>query len=179
MYNHLLANGYMLHYVTTVDFDQHEHDRGEVMRQRLNGNDYDGVRDFLDDLIDADMPDSPEPEEPPESEEPPEPEEPEPTAKAFYDMMAAAKKPLYEGASISQLDAISQCLADKTQHSNTRAGFEAHLRTTGNMLPKGHCLPKSLHETRKLMKELNMDYQKIECCPKGCLLFWKQFAEDK
>ena len=29
------------------------------------------------------------------------------------------------------------------------------------------------------MKELNMDYQKIECCPKICLLFWKQFAEDK
>ena len=43
MYNHLLANGYMLHYVTTVDFDQHERDRGEVMRQRLNGNEFDRV----------------------------------------------------------------------------------------------------------------------------------------
>jgi hypothetical protein len=48
------------------------------------------------------MPDSPPPqEEPPETEEPPEPEEPEPTAKAFYDMMVAAKTPLYEGAKIS------------------------------------------------------------------------------
>ena len=26
------------------------------------------------------------------------------------------------------------------------------------------------------MKELNMDYEKIDCCPKGCLLFWKQFG---
>src|SRR3954463_2509977 len=24
-----------------------------------------------------------------------------------------------------------------------------------------------------------MDYIKIDCCPKGCLLFWKQFADDK
>jgi hypothetical protein len=149
------------------------------MRQRLNGNEYDGVRDLLDDLIHGDMPDSlPSWEEAPELEEPPEPEEPEPTAKVFYDMLAAAKKPLYDGASISQLDAISQCLADKTQYSTTRNGFEASLRITGNMLPKGHCLPQSQHETRRLMKELNMGYQKIECCPKGCLLFWKKFAED-
>jgi hypothetical protein len=28
------------------------------------------------------------------------------------------------------------------------------------------------------MKELNMGYQKIECFPKGCLLFWKQFVDD-
>ena len=57
---------------------------------------------MLDDLRDADMPDSPpSQEEPPEPEEPDEPEEPEPTAKAFLDMMASAKKPLYEGAKIS------------------------------------------------------------------------------
>jgi hypothetical protein len=47
---------------------------------------------LLDDLHDAYMPDSP-----PKPEELLEPEEPEPTAKAFYDMMAAAKRPLYEG----------------------------------------------------------------------------------
>ena len=74
--------------------------------------------------------------------------------KAFYDMISAAKKPLYEGSPVSQLDAIAQCLADKTQHNTTRAGFEASLKTSGNMLPKGHCLAKSLHETRSLMKEL-------------------------
>jgi hypothetical protein len=24
-----------------------------------------------------------------------------------------------------------------------------------------------------------MDYVKYDCCPKGCLLFWKEFADDK
>ncbi|KAK1685562.1 hypothetical protein QYE76_046410 [Lolium multiflorum] len=46
-------------------------------------------------------------------------------------MIAAAKKPLYEGAAISQLDAISQYLADKTRYNTTREGFEASLKTTG------------------------------------------------
>ncbi|KAK1678262.1 hypothetical protein QYE76_039110 [Lolium multiflorum] len=152
MFKHLLQYGYMPRYVTQIDFDEHERDRGES--RHLHGRNR-------------------------QPEEPPEPEEPEPAAKAFYDMIAAAKTPLYDGAEISQLDAISQCLADKTRYNTTRDGFEASLKTTGNMLPKGHCLPKSLHETRQLMSALNMDYQRIDCCEKGCVLFWKQFAEDK
>ena len=108
MSKHLWLNGYMPNFVTAVDFAQYERDRGEVMRQRIDGNEYDGIRNFLDDLRNNDMPDSP-----PQGEEPPEPEEPEPTAMAFLDMMASAKRPLYEDAKISQLDAISQVLADK------------------------------------------------------------------
>ena len=81
-------------------------------------------------------------------------------------MMASAKKTLFEGANISQLDAIAQILSDKCQYSTTRAGFEANLKTFGNMLPEGHCLPKSMHETRKLLGSLSMDYEKIDCCPK-------------
>jgi hypothetical protein len=45
--------------VTWVDFFEYERDRGEVMRQRINGNEDDGIRYLLDDLRDADMPDSP------------------------------------------------------------------------------------------------------------------------
>ena len=87
----------MLDYIMTVHFAQHDRDRSEVMRQRLNGNEYDGIRDFLNDFVDAEQPDSPPPrEEPPEPEVPPESEEPEPTAKAFYAMISAVKKPLYE-----------------------------------------------------------------------------------
>ena len=186
MTKHLWLSGYMPNYVTKVDFAQVERDRVEVMRQRINGNEYDGMRNLLDDLRDANMPDSPppqdeqeEPEEPGEPEEPVEPEEPEPTAKAFLDMMSSAKKPLFEGASISQLDAVAQILNDKCKYSTTRAGFEANLQTFGNMLPDGHCLPKSMHETKKLLGSLCMDYERIHCCPKGCLLFRKEYANDK
>ena len=183
MTKHLWLYGYTPNYVTHVDFDQYERLRVGVMRQRIDGNEYDGLRNMLDDHHAAYMPDSPPPqeeqEEPGEPEAPDEPEEPEPTAKAFYETMASATKPLYEGANVSQLDAVAQLLSDKCQFSTTRAGFEANLTTSGNMLPKGHCLPKSMHETKKLLGSLSMDYEKIHCCPKGCLLFRKQYANDK
>ena len=102
MYTHLTRSGYMLGYVPPIDFAKRERDRYDVLRQRLNGNEYDGIRNFLDDLIHADLPDSPPPrEEPPELEEPPEQEEPEPTAKAYYAMIEAAKKPLYPNSPMS------------------------------------------------------------------------------
>jgi hypothetical protein len=36
-----------------------------------------------------------------------------------------------------------------------------------------------MYEAKKILKALNMDYVKYDCCPKGCLLFWKEFADDK
>ena len=40
-------------------------------------------------------------------------EEPEATAKAFYDMFAAAQKPLHGQTKVSQLDAIGRIMALK------------------------------------------------------------------
>ena len=89
MWKHLLNAGYMPNYVTNVDFDQRECDRSEVMRERFNGNEYDGTGNLLDDLMDAYMPDSP----PPEPEAPPEPEEAEPAAKANQRKQSQPRRP--------------------------------------------------------------------------------------
>ena len=117
----------------------------------------------------AQQPHSPPREDDPEESE--EPDEPEATTKAFIDMMASAKRPLYPGAEISQLDAISQQLATKAKYGMPRSCFEETLRNAGNMLPKGHCLPKTMYEAKKIMKALCMDQEKIHCCPKGCICF--------
>src|SRR3954470_2099965 len=47
MKQHLWAYGYMSGFITTVDCTQNEHDRGDVMRQRIDGIEYDGMRNFL------------------------------------------------------------------------------------------------------------------------------------
>ena len=177
MTKHLWLYGYMPDFDMQINFPETDRVREEVMRQRINGNAHDGIANMLVDLHYANQAHSPPTEDPEEHEAPDLPDEPEPTAKAFLEMMATAKKPLYPGAEISQLDAISQLLADKAKHGETRSSFEDHLKTLGNMLPKGHCLPRTMYESKKIMKSLCMDYEKIHCCPKGCLLFRKEFAE--
>jgi hypothetical protein len=142
MTKHLWRHGYMPDFTMPINFAERDRERWQVMRQRIDGNADDGIRNMLDDLHYAQHAHSPPPEDDPE--EPDEPDEPEATAKAFLDMMASAKKPLYPGAEISQLDAISQKLATKAKHGMTRSCFEDTLKDAGNMLPKGHCLPRSM-----------------------------------
>jgi len=106
MSRHLMLNGYMPDYKIWVNHGESECARADVMRQRIDGNEDDGVRDMIDDIRDAQMPHSP----PSEGDL----EELEETAKAFVDMMESAKKPLYKGAKISQSDAILQLMPVKS-----------------------------------------------------------------
>jgi hypothetical protein len=55
---------------------------------------------------------------------PPIAEEPEPTAKAYYDMLAAAQQPLHEHKELCKMDAIAQIMAIKTQISLSRECFD-------------------------------------------------------
>jgi hypothetical protein len=50
-----------------------------------------------------------------------------------------------------------------------------------NMVIIGLAIPSTSfpqHETKKILKALIMDYKKIDCYPKGCLLFQKVFVDD-
>ena len=49
----------------------------------------------------------------------------------------------------------------------------------GSLLPDGHILPKSMYEAQKLLHALKMPYEQIHACPKGCILFRKEYAEEK
>ena len=66
MKKHLWKYGYHREFTTTIDFGQYERENVRVTRQRINGIEDDGMRNFLEDLRDADIPDSP-----PSGEEPP------------------------------------------------------------------------------------------------------------
>ena len=53
------------------------------------------------------------------------------------------------------------------------------LTVIGSLLPEGHLLPKSMHESQKLLHALKMSYEHIHACSKGCVLFRKEYVEPK
>jgi hypothetical protein len=106
-------------------------------------------------------------------------DEPEPTAKAFYDMFDAAQKPLHGQTKVSQLDATGRVMAFKSQYNMSRDAFDGLLTVIGSLLPDDHVLPKSMYEAQKLLRALKMMYEQIHVCPKGCMLFRKEYTEAK
>ena len=69
-------------------------------------------------------------------------EEPEETAKAFYDMMSSAQKPLHERTMVSQLDVIGRLMGLKSQYSMSRDMFDDMLTIISTLLPEGHVCAK-------------------------------------
>jgi len=69
-------------------------------------------------------------------------------------------------------------MAFKYDRNLCRDGFDDLLTIVGSLLPKGHLLTKNMYESTKLLSELKMSYEKIDCCPKGCMLFRKEHANE-
>jgi len=110
--------------------------REEVVRARVEDFDADaGVGDWLNDFHEAHV-----------GEEGGE-EEPEATAKAYYDMLSSAQKPLHGHTKVSQLDAIGRVMALKAQFSMSRDCYDATLAAIGSLLPEAHIMPKSMYES--------------------------------
>jgi hypothetical protein len=70
-------------------------------------------------------------------------------------------------------------MAFKSQYSMSRDTFDGLLTVIGNLLLDDHVLLKSMYEAQKLLRALKMTYEHIHACPKGCVLFRKEYAEAK
>ena len=168
MGKHLCKFGFTADYTRWIYHGESDRMREEVVRPRVEDYDADGgVGDMLNDYHEAHFAEGRREEEP------------EATAKAYYDMLSAAQKPLHGQTKVSQLDGIGRVMALKSQFSLSRDAFDAMLTVFGSMLPEGHILPKSMYESKKLLRALKMPYEQIHACPKGCILFRKEHAEAK
>jgi hypothetical protein len=145
--------------------------RDEVLRQRIEEfDDEAGCGDMLEDFHQANFDEGPDRVMK---------EAPEPTAKAYYDMLSSAQKPLHEHTTVSQLDAIGHLMALKCKLGISRDGFNKMMIVFGSMLSTGHILPHNMYEAQKILRLLKMPYETIDACTNGCFLFRKDHVDTK
>jgi hypothetical protein len=168
MVQHLCKYGFTEDYTRWTYHGEADRTREEVVRPRVEGYDDDGgVGDMLDDFGHANFGEGVMEEEP------------EPTAKAYYDMLSVARRPLHGHTKVSQLDAIGRVMALKSQYNMSREHFDATLTIIATLLPTGHVLPKNMYESHKFLHALKMPYEKIHAFPNGCILFRKDYEHAK
>jgi hypothetical protein len=47
------------------------------------------------------------------------------------------------------------------------------------VLTKPHKLPKDMYQSKTIVKDIGMDYEKIDVCKNNCMLFIKRHVEEK
>jgi hypothetical protein len=80
---------------------------------------------------------------------------------------------------VSQLDAITRLLVVKSQFSTSITCFHVFLIVIANLLPDGHKLPPNMCESKNLLSALKMSYEMIHVCPKQCMIFRNEHANNK
>jgi hypothetical protein len=57
--------------------------------------------------------------------------------------------------------------------------YNAILKLLGDVLPKPNKLPKDMYHSKTIIKDLGIDYEKIDVCKNNCMLFMKEHAGEK
>ncbi|KAL3810174.1 hypothetical protein ACJIZ3_000048 [Penstemon smallii] len=94
-------------------------------------------------------------------------------AEKFYRLMQDAEKELYPGCQkFSRLSFIVRLLQIKCLGNWTDSSFTLMLNLLRESFPEGAQLPKNYYETKTILKDLGLDYKKIDACKNDCMLYW-------
>ncbi|KAG7588661.1 hypothetical protein ISN44_As07g009810 [Arabidopsis suecica] len=106
-------------------------------------------------------------------------EEPTQKAKRFYDMLAAANTPLYDGCreGQSQLSLAARFMNNKVDYNLSESCMDGWAELFTEYLPEGNQATGSYYETETLMRKLGLPYHTYDVCIDNCMLFWKEDAK--
>ena len=100
-------------------------------------------------------------------------EKPNANAKKFFKLLEEYQEPLtMHGTTMSKLSYIVKLLHLKVLNNWSDKSFDSLLQLERQGY--GAYLPTSYYEAKKLIKDLGLDYYKIDACENDCILYWKE-----
>ncbi|KAL5819370.1 hypothetical protein ACOSQ3_023301 [Xanthoceras sorbifolium] len=135
-----------------AEFDGNDHDGGEHDgNDGSNDNDHNGDR-----------------------------ETPNLDANKFYYLLKYAEQQLYPGCmKLTKLSFIVRLFHIKCLYGLSDKSVTVLLELFKEALPEGETLPKSFYKTKKIITDLGLRCNKIDTCPKDCMLYWKEKAQER
>ncbi|WCJ31109.1 hypothetical protein M5689_012622 [Euphorbia peplus] len=88
-------------------------------------------------------------------------------------LMEDHDKELYPGCSkFSKLSFILRLYHLKCLHGWSGKSFSMLLELLKDAFPCDNTVPSSYYESKKIIKDLGLGYEKIDACPNDCILYW-------
>jgi hypothetical protein len=105
-------------------------------------------------------------------------EGPNEDAKKFYNLIEESKQELYPGCeTFSKLSFIIRLYLLKFLYGWSNTSFNALLELLREAMPFLN-IPDTFNKTKSMIKDLGMDYKKIDACPNDCMIYWKDHEND-
>jgi len=100
-------------------------------------------------------------------------EPPNSEAQKFYDMLDAEQIPIWPGSRMTELEVAVRLISIKSDYNVFHNCFDEFARLMKEACPDGNSLPSNFSEVKKIVGKLGLTAEKIDCCPNGCMLHYK------
>jgi hypothetical protein len=77
------------------------------------------------------------------------------------------------------LSFVTWLMGIKSKFALSNNCYKELLKLIGDVLPVNHKLPRDMYQSKKLLSDLGMDYEKIDVCQNNCMLFCKEHINEK
>ncbi|CAK8565620.1 unnamed protein product [Lathyrus sativus] len=99
-------------------------------------------------------------------------------AKKIYNLVEEAKQDLYPGCkNFSKLSFIIRLYLSKCLYGWSNVSFDALLELLREAMPSLN-IPDTFNKTKGMIRDLGLDYKKIDACPNDCMIYWKDHEND-
>ncbi|XP_039128928.1 uncharacterized protein LOC120265079 [Dioscorea cayenensis subsp. rotundata] len=99
-------------------------------------------------------------------------EQPSKEAAKFYKLLEDMNDKLYEGSNHSRLYFCIRLFHLKCMCGMTAKGLDYLIEFLKEFFPSA-AIPENCHESKKIIKDLGLGYEKIHSCPNDCMLYWE------
>ena len=102
-------------------------------------------------------------------------ENPNLEAQKFFDMLATAQAPLWEGCEHhSKLSASLAYLSLKSDYNMSKGCSNRMVPLMDDTMPKNNTMVSNFYQAKRSVQKLDLDCLKIGCWPNECMLYYKE-----
>ena len=96
----------------------------------------------------------------------------------FLKLLNDAEQELYPGCKkFSKLSFLVKLLHLKMMYRMSNKCFDMLLEILKDVFPMCDSFPKSYYESKKVIRDLGLNYVKIDACVNDCAIFWKDYKD--
>jgi len=88
-------------------------------------------------------------------------------------MLDAAQRPIWPDSRMTELEAAVRLMSIKSNYNVSHNCFDEFAGLMKEACLDGNVLPTNFSEVKKIVGKLGLTAEKIDCCPNGCMLYYK------
>jgi hypothetical protein len=93
-------------------------------------------------------------------------EDPLPEVQNFYRLVAASEDKVHDDTDVTVLQAVIRLMGFKLKYSFSNQCYNNIMKLIIDLIPVKHNMPKYLYQSKKIVSDLIMNYEKIDACEK-------------